>query len=67
MSKGQNRITNFLNFTIMKKNELLSKADEAKELLGVDELLEAILRALSADKLEDILIFIDRVYELRLF
>ena len=51
----------------MDKNELLSKADEAKELLGADGLLEAILRALSVDKLEDILIFIDRVYELRLF
>ena len=47
----------------MDKGELLQVMDEMKEMLGADELLEAIARALSSDELEENLRFIDRCYE----
>ena len=52
---------------MIERNELFYIVDDIKELIGADELLEAIIRALSTDELEDVLRFIDRCYELDMF
>jgi len=52
---------------MIERNDLFYIADDIKELIGSDELIEAILRALSTDELEDILRFIDRCYDLNIF
>ena len=43
------------------------KFEEIKEVLGPDELLECLVRALSTDELEDNLRFIDRTQDLNIF
>ena len=51
----------------MDKNKLLDIVDKMKDIMGADELLEAICRAMSSDALEDNLRYIDRMHETNVF
>ena len=51
----------------MDKSVLYDKLDEMKSLMGADQLLGAIARALSQDELEDTLRYINRCYETDVF
>lgn len=51
----------------MDKTDLMYISDDIKDIIGAEELLEAIIRALSSDELEDVLKFIDRCYDLDIF
>ena len=51
----------------MEKSDLMCISDDIKDIIGTEELLEAIIRALSSDELEDVLKFIDRCYDLDIF
>ena len=44
--------------------EILDKLEELKELLGTDELLNAITTALGTDELNDTLNYIIRMYDI---
>lgn len=47
----------------MDKSQLLEKLDEMVEIMGADQMLEALAKSLSSDVLEDHLRYIDRCYE----
>jgi len=53
--------------TNMERNELYNIVDEMTELMGHEQLLDALIRAMSSDELESNLRYIDRVYDLDLF
>ncbi len=56
-----------MNNTVMDKNTLMEKADEIKEVLGADGLLEALLKAMDSDDLRDNLEYIDRMHDTNVF
>lgn len=49
------------------KDELMDKMDELKEMLGADELLLNLAKAMSSDELFDNLGYIDRMNDTGLF
>lgn len=51
----------------MDRIELYELLEQYIELLGTEELLEAIVRAMSSDELDSMLKFIDRVYDLNTY
>ena len=51
----------------MDKSFLLEKLDEMTDLMGTDQMLEALARAMSSDELEENLRYIDRCYETKVF
>jgi len=51
----------------MDKEELYCIFDEMNELMGSENLLDALIRAMSSDEFESHLRFLDRVYDLGLF
>lgn len=51
----------------MERIELYDWLERIIDVLGVEQTLEAIVRAMASDELESILEFIDRVYEIRNF
>lgn len=51
----------------MDKTDLMLISDEIEYMIGTEELLEAIIRSLSSEELEDVLKFIDRCYDLDIF
>lgn len=51
----------------MDKNELFLISDQMKSMLGEEQLLEALMRAMSSDELESHLRYIDRMYETHQF
>lgn len=51
----------------MDREELYCIFDEMNELMGAENLLDALIRAMSSDEIESNLRYIDRVYELGLF
>ena len=50
--------------TNMERTELYDWLERIIEVLGPEETLEAIVRAMGSDELESMLEFIDRVYEI---
>lgn len=56
-----------MNNTVITRNELMEKADEIKDLLGADGLLEALLKAMDSDDLRENLEYIDRMNDTGLF
>jgi len=50
--------------TNMERTELYDWLERIIEVLGQEETLEAIVRAMGSDELESMLEFIDRVYEI---
>ena len=48
----------------MRKDELWSDFMEIKDMMGDEALLEAILRAMTTDEMEEMLKFLRREYEL---
>lgn len=48
----------------MEHSKLWDKFEEFKEVMGTDELLDAIAQALSTDELENNLRYIDRCHDL---
>lgn len=48
----------------MERTELYDWLERTIEVLGPEETLEAIVRAMGSDELESMLEFIDRVYEI---
>lgn len=48
----------------MERNELYNIVDEMIELMGHEQLLDSLIRAMSSDELESNLRYIDRVYDL---
>lgn len=56
-----------MNNNVMTRNDLMEKADEIKEVLGADELLEALLKAMSSAELKDNLEYIDRMHDTNVF
>jgi len=56
-----------MNNNVMTKNDLMEKADEIKDLLGADGLLEALLKAMDSDDLRENLGYIDRMNDTGLF
>lgn len=51
----------------MDKNKLMDNVDKMKDIIGADELLDALCRAMSSDELEDNLRYIDRMHETNVF
>ncbi len=51
----------------MERIELYDWLEQIIEVLGVEQTLDAIVRAMASDELESMLEFIDRVYEIRSF
>ena len=47
----------------MDKTQLYEKLDEMVEIMGAEQILDALARALSSDVLEDNLRYINRCYE----
>jgi hypothetical protein len=47
----------------MDKSKLYEKLDEMVEIMGAEQMLDALVRALSSDVLEDNLRYINRCYE----
>ena len=56
-----------MNNTVITRNELMEKADEIKDLLGADGLLEALLKAMDSDDLRENLEYIDRMNDTNVF
>lgn len=56
-----------MNNTVMDKNTLMKKADEIKEILGADGLLDALLKAMDSDELKADLSYIDRMHDTNVF
>lgn len=48
-------------------NELYNKAEELKELLGTELLLNELIQAMSTDELRENLEFIDRMHDTNIF
>lgn len=46
------------------KNELMEIADQVKDELGTEELLLALIKAMSSNELQDNLAYISRMYDL---
>ena len=51
----------------MDKSELYAKSEKMQELLGIEELLDALEMALDRDTLQKTLEYINRCYELGVF
>ena len=51
----------------MEREDLYYIVDEMTELMGHEQLLDALVRAMSSDELESNLRYIDRMHELDLF
>lgn len=51
----------------LNNNELLEKLDELKEIMGAEELLEELGKAMSDKELQENLEFIDRMHDTNLF
>lgn len=49
---------------MLDKNELFEIADEVEDMLGSDELLLAIMKAMSSKDLQETLEYINRCYDL---
>ena len=50
----------------MEREELYNIVDEMIELMGHEQLLDSLIRAMSSDELESNLLYINRVYDLNL-
>ena len=51
----------------MKKDELMDKIDEMVKILGADETILSLAKAMTSKELEDDLKYIDRMNDLNLF
>ena len=51
----------------MNKNELMNKLDELVEMLGADNAINELAKAMDSKELEENLKFIDRMHDLNLF
>ena len=51
----------------MAKDDLMNKLDEMVEMLGFNETINELARAMSSNELEDNLKYIDRMNDLNLF
>lgn len=49
------------------KNVLFEKANEIEDVIGADDLIENIMKALDSDTLQDVLEYIDRCYDMDIF
>ena len=52
------------DFKDMDKSELMDVVDTMKGMMGTDDLLLALTKAMSSADLQDLLEYIDRVYDL---